>query len=282
MKHCERCGGTFDYEGYCKICGDDDDWTWNPPKYNKNKITCKKCGNEIYEVRRHCYYCGGKNEAAFKKGEYYCPCCGIAIEDEHCPNCGEKLEDLLGRKFEPIDLRYCTSCGKEISRNDEICLFCGRENYKISERIIWSEEAMHCPDCQKEIWVKDKFCPYCGRENIPKKPELREQTKNDEPVIHAKIPDTYKEKTYTQGYTYSDLNTTLWLVLGIITLIICCTPTSIGTIVCSLMAKSAENIGDYYTAKRKINAAKIWFFAGAAIVLSLMIASVVIQVTQNI
>ena len=111
-----------------------------------------------------------------------------------------------------------------------------------------------------------------------------EQTEPPRPTVHtATVPEHLKtnQSAGYSGYYFADLHTTLWLVLGIVSLVICCLPTGIGTIICSIGAKRAENELEYNVAKRKITFAKVWFFAGAAVVLILMVASVIIQVTTN-
>lgn len=344
LGYCQRCGGRIGKDGNCEICGDNHKWTWFLPE-KSDKVKCTNCGTDIYKTRRYCFSCGEKNEAAFKKGERYCPKCGVAFENGVCPNCGKEKNNILLRTIKPEDLRYCAVCGEKTSVNDYFCFYCGNENYinepveyrpdisqekktediiiprrihpdnyhcpecggyfdmegfcwtcavdrvEVSVRKLKVEDARYCPFCGEIISVKDDFCTYCGEKvhrkgqepESVKKPEP-EPVKKPEPVkTTAKIPEQSKttQSPGYSGYYFADLHTTLWLVLGIVSLVICCLPTGIGTIICSIGAKKAENELEYDLAKRKTIFAKIWFFAGCAIVLAFMVAAVIIQVTTN-
>ena len=129
MGYCERCGGKFDFEGICETCGCDEEWSWNTPK-NTNKVECESCGAMIYETRRYCHCCGAKNEAAFKKGKFYCAKCGIAFENGTCPECGRTADDFRIANLRQEEIRYCAKCGKKMSYRDRFCIHCGNENYK--------------------------------------------------------------------------------------------------------------------------------------------------------
>ncbi len=336
--YCERCGGRIENDGKCEICGDDHKWTWLLTK-NADKVKCTNCGTDIHETRRYCFFCGEKNELAFKKGSLYCPKCGNAIENGICPNCGKEKNNILVRSENPEDLRCCSVCGGKTYEDDFFCANCGNENYinkpikpssdkpieekqeeiiiprrihlddyhcpecggyfdmegfcwncavdrvKVSVRKLKVKDARYCPFCGEIISVKDDFCTYCGEKVHRKGPEP-ESVKKPEPEQEkpaAKIPENSKttQSAGYSGYYFADLHTTLWLVLGIVSLVICCLPTGIGTIICSIGAKRAEDELEYNVAKRKITFAKVWFFAGAAVVLMLMVASVIIQVTTN-
>ena len=188
------------------------------------------------------------------------------------------------------------------------CWECAVDRIKVSLRKLKLEEAKHCRFCGEIISVEDKFCTYCGNENhihkptevqksvsereekeFPERMEARKKLRSEqtEPIrstVHtATVPEHLKttQSAGYSGYYFADLHTTLWLVLGIVSLVICCLPTGIGTIICSIGAKRAEDELEYNVAKRKITFAKVWFFAGAAVVLMLMVASVIIRVTTN-
>ncbi|MBQ7873850.1 MAG: CD225/dispanin family protein [Oscillospiraceae bacterium] len=246
MGYCERCGGKYDYEGICEICGEDEEWTYNYP-HNRNKVKCKSCGHEIYEARRYCFICGTRNDSAFKKGDHYCPRCGVAFENDVCPSCGKSLSFFQLRDIGPNDTGYCPSCGKETSFKDHFCIHCGNENYK--KRPVSSPSA--------------------------KKKPIKTEPENP-PVYAAETTDCMR--TETKAKTQRDINTTLWLVLGIVSFVLCCMPTGIGTIIYSIHAKNCARIGNMARAGRKLRIAKIWFFVGAVIIAVLGISSVIIQV----
>lgn len=230
MGYCERCGGRYDFEGICEGCGTDEEWSWNTPK-NRNKVTCKGCGREIYEVRRYCHVCGRRNEAAFKKGRNYCPDCGSAFENGVCPSCGETLDSFLKRDFVPIDLRYCTVCGAKTSRNDCFCVNCGNENY-INE------------PSKNPIKVSAKPAPK------PAFSPKEEQKKY--------VSDDFDDDDDDE-YSSVKVNTTLWIILGVLSSLFCCLIGGIVTTVFAVKANSAQNRGKFATASRYVDKAAGWF-----------------------
>ena len=243
FKHCEICGGDlyFDEEifGYkCKHCGTDTDEIYLEPKINKTRIKCKRCGNEMYETRRFCRACGGKNELAFKKGENYCYSCGIALENDVCPECGRI---------------YTTAYMRSNSR----------------------KELLRCSVCSENVRPDDNFCQNCGTALYEEPPikDLVEQNTGSS----AKIPEYTEKEKPVKYYSEPNINTTLWLVLGIVSLVFCCLPTGIGTIICSIGAKRALDEGDDYSAKRKIGFAKTWFFIGCAFIFVIMTFSAIVN-----
>lgn len=231
MGYCERCGGRYDFEGLCEGCGTDEEWSWNTPE-NKNKVICEGCGHEIYEVRRHCYICGRKNKAAFKYGENYCPKCGNAFENGICPNCGRTLEFFKKREFAEIDLRYCTKCGAKTSRNDCFCIDCGNENY-INE------------PSKTPVKVTSKPAP---------KPVSRPK---EEPKKY--VSDDFDDDEDEYVSVSNRPNTTLWIILGVLSSIFCFLITGIVTTVFAIKAKNAAKKGKYITASGYIDKAAGWF-----------------------
>ena len=246
MGYCERCGGKFDDEDLCEYCGDDEEWSWNTP-YNTKKVKCKRCGHDIYEARRFCFVCGAKNPAAFKKGDAYCPRCGNAFENGICPNCGKTKAHFDSLKVEPEIEGFCKICGETVCYDDNFCMKCGTELY------------YNAPTRDAKL---------VGAGKTAKKAESTAKSYND-----FDSDDGWES-------IGKEVNPNLWLILGIVSLIICCMPTSIGTIVCSIQAKKALERGKQRTAEKKVGAAIRWFFAGAVIILLLMAASVIIKVTN--
>ena len=233
MGYCERCGGTYDFEGLCEGCGTDEEWSWNTPK-NTRKIKCKHCGYDIYEVRRHCHICGAKNDLAFKKGDSYCPKCGNAFEDGICPNCGKTYEFFKNRKFEPIDLRYCPKCGTETSRNDSFCIDCGNENYinepsktpvRVSARIAQKTAP------KRDVYQKEEPQKYQSY-------DLDDFDDEDKPI---------------------ELNTTLWIVLGVLSSLFCCFISGIVSTVFAVRANTFKKRGKFFLASSNLEKAEGWF-----------------------
>lgn len=270
-KYCPKCGNAFE-NGICPNCGKE-----------KNDVLLRTIKPEDL---RYCAVCGEKTSA----DDYFCFYCGnenyINEPVEHRPDISqeEKPEEIIiPRRIHPDDY-HCPECGGYFDM-EGFCWNCAVDRVKVSVRKLKVKDARYCPFCREIISVKDDFCTYCGEKVHRKGPEP-ESVKKPEPEQEkpaAKIPEQLKttQPAGYDGYYFADLHTTLWLVLGIVSLVICCLPTGIGTIICSLGAKRAENELEYDIAKRKTIFAKIWFFAGCAIVAALMIASVIIQVTTN-
>lgn len=251
MGYCERCGGTYDFEGICETCGTDEEWSWNPPEHNHNKVKCKGCGTEIYEVRRYCHVCGKRNDAAFVKGKNYCPRCGIAFVDGVCPNCGRKLSDFLSRSIDPKQKTSCSSCRKETSSKDLYCIHCGNENYI------------------KYAWQRPS-------------PKFHSAGKSDSCVS---AESSRQREEGSSNYTVADsenfvrsINTRLWTILGLIQAILFCMPTGIVTIIYCIHATNCAREGMMERAERKLKTAKTWFFAGVAIEIILIIAAVLFKI----
>ena len=229
MGYCERCGGKYDFEGLCEGCGTDEEWSWNTPE-NKNKVICEGCGHEIYEVRRHCHVCGKINPAAFKTGSAYCPDCGNAFENGICPNCGRTLDFFKKREFAQTDLRYCTKCGAKTSRNDCFCIDCGNENY-INE------------PSKNPVKITSKPAP---------KPVV---LPNEKPKKY--VSDDFDDDDEEYGKT--KLNTTLWIILGVLSSLFCCLIGGIITTVFAVKADRFQKEGKFYPAATALEKAEGWF-----------------------
>ncbi len=235
MGYCERCGGKYDFEGLCEGCGTDEEWSWNTPK-NRNKVECEGCGHEIYEVRRYCFVCGTRNEAAFKIGDNYCPNCGNALENGACPNCGKTLEFFRKRKIDSVDLRYCSVCGEKISRDDSFCLNCGNENY------------INAPSKDPVKGSVKTFSKPAPKENVYKKEEPKKY-----------VRDVFDDDDDDGEYSSVRLNTKLWIILGVLSSIFCCLISGIITTVFAVKANNAQNNGKFVTASRYIDKAAGWY-----------------------
>lgn len=256
MGYCERCGGKFDSGDWydrCGRCGDDDEWTMNEP-HDKEKVKCAHCGTEIYKVRRYCFICGAKNDAAFKKGDSYCPHCGNAFENGVCPNCGKSRSFFASRKIAPIDSKYCAVCGEEVSRNDYFCMNCGNEHYI----------------------NKPNDNPAAKNYKKPEKVSYSESS--------IKTEKTYSDFDSDDDWEYieSGIKPNLWLILGILQTVLLCSPFGIGTTIFAIHAKNCERIGKNRRARKKIKTAKTWFFLGITVDVLLLIVAGVIQLINRL
>ncbi|MBR3610646.1 MAG: CD225/dispanin family protein [Oscillospiraceae bacterium] len=103
---------------------------------------------------------------------------------------------------------------------------------------------MLCRKCGTEINDGVYFCPNCGEKTeVPQNTFSGEYYKNE--------PASYKEP----------LNTTLWIILGVISAFFCCLPGGIITTVYAAKASGNTNSGDIETAKENLKTAKGWFIA---------------------
>lgn len=104
---------------------------------------------------------------------------------------------------------------------------------------------MFCKNCGSEIRENDSFCPNCG-------------SKNEYWNVSETAPNTVRREGPTE---FEEPNTTLWLILGILSCLFCCLAGGIGTTVYA--AKASENVKsrDYETANENIATAKKWFIA---------------------
>ncbi len=103
---------------------------------------------------------------------------------------------------------------------------------------------MYCKNCHAEIPEGVYFCPNCGERT-----EELQNTYSGE--FHENEPADYKEP----------LNTTLWIVLGVLSAFFCCMLGGIITTVYAAKANGNVNSGDIETAKENLKTAKGWFIA---------------------
>lgn len=103
---------------------------------------------------------------------------------------------------------------------------------------------MYCRNCGSEIPDGVYFCPNCGE-----KTEEPQNTYAGE--FHENEPASYKEP----------LNTTLWIILGVLSAFFCCMLGGIITTVYAAKASGNVNSGDIETAKENLKTAKGWFIA---------------------
>ncbi|MBQ7873851.1 MAG: zinc-ribbon domain-containing protein [Oscillospiraceae bacterium] len=195
-----------------------------------------------------------------------CRKCGAEISGEplFCHECGIiKPLDYNLNNSESKEKRYCPNCGTEFDHSDGRCPICKTDKNDVIFRDTELEEYVQCSHCGKKIKRGDSYCFYCGTELFDKNGKAN----TEKAEFKMEVPESVNSKPKTEtGYSdnsgYPIPNTTLWLVLGIVSLVGCCTLTSIGTIICSMQAAGSVNTGNLYLANKKIRAAKIWFFAG--------------------
>ena len=90
LGYCQRCGGKFNNKVICEVCGDTEEWAWDTPR-NKNKTECANCGNEIYEVRRYCFFAEQKTNLLFKKAINTAQNAETPLKTEFVPTAEELL-----------------------------------------------------------------------------------------------------------------------------------------------------------------------------------------------
>lgn len=106
------------------------------------------------------------------------------------------------------------------------------------------EKTAYCSKCGTEIPEGVWFCPNCGE-----KTEAPQNCYKGE--FYENAPADYKEP----------LNTSLWIILGILSSLFCCLIGGIGTTVYAAKASGNVGAGDIEQAKENLKTAKGWFAA---------------------
>ncbi|MBE6899048.1 MAG: zinc-ribbon domain-containing protein [Ruminococcaceae bacterium] len=102
---------------------------------------------------------------------------------------------------------------------------------------------MFCENCGAKIPEGVYFCENCGAK--------AEETQNTSPEEYYKADPDYTEP----------LNTTKWIILGVLSSIFCCMLGGIITVVYAAKANGNVSSGDIETAKENFKTAKQWFLA---------------------
>ena len=166
-------------------------------------------------------------------------------------------------------MNYCERCGGRMNSGDwyDHCEFCGEDD----------EWTMNQPLDKEKV-----KCENCGTELFRNQPVKNKTAKTSyDSSIKKETVKTYSNDDFDSEEGYRSIekkvNPTFWLVLGIVSLIVCCMPTSIGTIVYSAKAKKAEEFGHMNKAEKYVGKAIKWFFAGVIINVLLLVASFILQ-----
>lgn len=101
---------------------------------------------------------------------------------------------------------------------------------------------MNCKNCGAEIDEKDSFCPYCGEKH--------------EQII---TPNTVHREGNCEEEVSEAPNTTLWIIIGVLSALFCCMIGGIVTTVYAAKASGNVSAGDIELAKHNIKNAKTWF-----------------------
>ena len=80
----------------------------------KAKLICEKCGKELPEEAKFCFFCGAKIDPPVPEGMMKCPKCGeIVPEGKFCISCGQTM------------VLTCKNCGAVLQAGAKFCLECG-------------------------------------------------------------------------------------------------------------------------------------------------------------
>lgn len=141
---------------------------------------------------------------------------------------------------------------------------------------------MNCKNCGAPLEENAKFCGNCGAKVVEEEPAVSEEVKEERTEPEQKtenteyIPHVEAEKV-NPGMNYdSEINTTLWIILGIIDIILC--GSKIPGIIClifAFIALSNKNKGNFEEAKSNIKIAKIAFFIGLVLAILVFVLGIV-------
>lgn len=139
----------------CCMCGE--------PTDNEEEM-CDKCKIEYgYVERKKCIFCGKEIE----QDKTVCTGCEKAYETMLFQQKQEKKRKKEeAEQKNPLNMMYCTDCGKKISRSAMFCPNCGRpfkENQKKEEKVVLENSALRAV-----CYVTDiiSFC-ICGGVLVP-------------------------------------------------------------------------------------------------------------------
>ncbi|MBP1574777.1 MAG: hypothetical protein J6C34_04085 [Oscillospiraceae bacterium] len=127
-------------------------------------------------------------------------------------------------------MRYCTKCGAKTSRNDCFCIDCGNENY-IDEPSKNPVKITSKPAPKPVVLPKEKPKKY--------------------------VSDDFDDDD--EGYGKTKLNTTLWIILGVLSSLFCCLIGGIITTVFAVKADRFQKEGKFYPAATALEKAEGWF-----------------------
>ena len=149
---------------------------------------------------------------------------------------------------------------------------------------------MYCKNCGAEIPDGAMFCGNCGMKIETENNETVENTENasyqpytPEPEhVDAEVIKTDENNKKASGAYYNSipennpynpqttdeasLNTTLWIVLSIIEIVVCCgSIPGIIALIFAIIANNKKNQGNYAEAVSNLKISKIVFFVGIGI-----------------
>ena len=113
---------------------------------------------------------------------------------------------------------------------------------------------MNCKKCGAELDKDDTFCPFCGE--------------------YCNVSESSPVSVHREGSSvYEKPDTTLWIILGVVSAIFCCLIGGIGTTIYAAKASGNLSAGNIAQANENIEKAKKWFLATVIIgVISSVIA----------
>ena len=136
------------------------------------------------------------------------------------------------------------------------------------------EDALFCGNCGMKVEnpepsVKEtpaaenqSYQPYTPEESSEEKPEGI-STQPASSAYNNSIPEN---DPYSYNKDGSDLNTTLWIILSVIEIVLCCsTVTGVIALIFSIIANNKKNQGNYAEAASNLKTAKVVFFVGLAL-----------------
>lgn len=142
---------------------------------------------------------------------------------------------------------------------------------------------MNCKKCNQEIDENVKFCPICGADQeevvadtvaaeAPQQAVSQPETAQQAPYMGGTATPENTAYGYTNNNTNSTyqtmekrINTTMYMVLSILTTLCCCLPLGIASIVYATKISSAQNAGQFAEAEEYAKKAKMFMIIGVVV-----------------
>ncbi len=122
---------------------------------------------------------------------------------------------------------------------------------------------MFCQNCGSPVGEGEKFCRNCGAkiETIPTPAPVYEAPEKEEKIAGSYSAPVYEApKTVEPAAPVEAMpNTTLWIILGAVSLFFCCIP-GIVSLIFAIKASTCVSANNIAGANKDIKAAKIWFW----------------------
>ncbi len=133
---------------------------------------------------------------------------------------------------------------------------------------------MFCKNCGTNLGEGIKFCPNCGAK-VEAEPAPAPAPAKEEPVSGSYTAPVYEAPKYeapkyeapkyeapaAPAAPAGDMpNTTLWIILSVVSMLFCCLVGGIVSLIYSIKANSCVKVNDVMGANQNLKTAKLWFW----------------------